>query len=231
MVPIVRNVRLRRVVGAAALVAAAAVLIVLMVNLKIIRGGQVGIVQSIDEAPSSQTAVVLGAKVFDGGGLSYVLADRVDTGVDLYRTGKVKKLLLTGDHGRTAYDEVNNMRRYALSKGVPPEDIFMDHAGFNTYDSMYRARDVFEVKSAIIVTQKFHLARSVYTARTLGIDAVGVPADKHIYIKAALFDAREILARTKAFIQLHITHPKPRFLRPKIPITGDGRLTNDNKDV
>lgn len=227
MVSIIRNVRLRRVVGAAVLVIAATVLTVLMVNLKIIRGGQVAIVQSIDEAPSSQVAIVLGARVFHGGRLSYVLADRVDTGIDLYRAGKVKKLLLTGDHGRTAYDEVNSMRRYALSKGVPPEDIFMDHAGFNTYDSMYRARDVFEVKSAIIVTQKFHLARSVYTARALGIDAVGVPADKHIYMKAALFDAREVLARVKAFVQIHVAHPKPRFLGPKIPITGDGRLTND----
>lgn len=225
-----RTIELKHIVGSVVVLVAVAILFTLVANVKIVRGGQAGVIQSIEDAPSSQVAIILGAKVFDGDRLSDVLADRVSTGVDLYYAGKVKKLLLTGDHGRTSYDEVNSMRRYALARGVPSQDIFMDHAGFNTYDSMYRGRDVFEVKSAVVVTQKFHLARSVYIARVLGIDAVGIPADKHIYMKAMLFDAREVLARVKAFIQLHITHPKPRFLGPKIPITGDGRLTNDRNN-
>lgn len=199
-------------------------------NLAIILGVKPHIVETANEVPSAQVAIILGAKVFDTGTISDVLVDRLDTGIDLYGQGKVKKLLLTGDHGRVIYDEVNTMRKYALSKGVPAKDIFMDHAGFDTYDSMYRARDVFDVKNAIVVTQEFHLSRSVYTARALGIDAIGVPADRHIYIKALNFEVRETLARAKAFIELRVTHPKPRFLGPKIPITGDGRLTNDYKD-
>lgn len=222
--------RVRRIIGFFVLAVIATVGAVALTNLVVIRGGEAGIIESIEDAPPSQAAIVLGARVFDGGALSYVLADRLDTGIELYRAGKVKKLLLTGDHGRTSYDEVNSMRKYALSKGVRPEDIFMDHAGFDTYDSMYRARDVFEVKNAIVVTQKFHLTRSVYTARALGIDAVGIPADKHIYMKALLFEAREALARTKAFIELHITQREPKFLGLKIPITGDGRRTNDETD-
>jgi SanA protein len=173
----------------------------------------------------------LGALVFRSGNLSDVLADRVDTGIDLYRAKKVDKILLTGDHGRVGYDEVNAMRRYALKQGIPPEDIFMDHAGFSTYESMFRARDVFKVKSAIVVTQRFHLARSVYTARALGIRATGIEADRHIYRNAIFNELREVMARTKAFIEVNITHPKPKFLGPQIPITGDGRLTNDESDT
>jgi SanA protein len=206
-------------------------LLLVLANGIIIKTSDKYIAATIEEAPKAQVAVVLGALVFRDGRLSYVLADRVDTAIDLYRKKKVDKILLTGDHGRVSYDEVNAMRRYALKHGIPPEDVFMDHAGFSTYESMFRARDVFRVKSAIIVTQRFHLARSVYTARALGIDAMGVEADRHIYIHPLLNNAREILARTKAFIDVNITHPNPKFLGPQIPITGDGRLTNDESDT
>jgi len=135
-------------------------------NYAVYRAGQDG-VSSIEEAPAADAAIVLGAKVFKSGALSQVLADRMDTGIELYQKGKVKKLLLTGDHGQTSYDEVNAMRRYALERGVPDEDIFMDHAGFSTYDSMYRARDVFMVRKAIIVTQEFHLSRALFIARAV----------------------------------------------------------------
>lgn len=221
------RVSLKRIAFVLLLLLLAVAVTTFLINLKIVRDGGANIAQSPEEIPSAQVAIVLGARVFDGGILSDVLTDRLETGIDLYKAGKVKKLLLTGDHGQTGYDEVNTMRKYALAKGIPPQDVFMDHAGFNTYDSMYRARDVFNVKKAIVVTQKFHLTRSVYIANALGIDAVGFAADRHVYIKAAQFDAREVLARVKAFIQLHITHPKPRFLGPKIPITGDGRRTWD----
>lgn len=230
MVPIESSSRFRQIAIIAALVLAVGVLVVFAVNLLVIRGSRSHIARSVDEVRQSQVAIVLGAKVLKGERLSDMLADRVDTGIDLYKKGKVKKLLLTGDHGRTAYDEVNSMRKYALNRGVPDKDIFMDHAGFSTYDSMYRAHDVFEVKRAVVVTQDFHLARSVYTARTLGIDAYGISADKHIYAGVILNEAREALARIKAFIQLNITRPKPKFLGTRIPITGDGTLTNDRKD-
>jgi SanA protein len=156
-----------------------------------------------------------------------MLADRLDTGITLYKLGKVKKLLLSGDHGTTHYDETNAMRRYVLARGIPEEDIFMDHAGFSTYDTMYRARDVFQVTTALVVTQRFHLDRAVYTARQLGLETTGVPADIQPYSNEAKFAVRDWFARCKALLDLSLLHPLPRFLGPQIPITGDGRATLD----
>lgn len=200
-------------------------ILVLYSNLAVERSGSTG-VYSVNESFSSDVAIILGAKVLSNGSPSTVLADRLDTGIQLYKTGRVKKLLLTGDHGQTNYDEVNNMRRYAVSKGVPEEDIFMDHAGFSTYDSMYRARDIFLVNKAVIVTQDFHLPRSLYIARSLGLDAKGIIADKRKYAGASYLSFREVFARTKAFLQLSI-NMKPKYLGPAIPISGDGRATKD----
>jgi SanA protein len=154
-----------------------------------------------------------------------MLADRLETAVELYKSGKVDKLLLSGDHGQTTYDEVNAMLAYVRQRGVADEDAFTDHAGFSTYDTMYRARDVFEVRSALVVTQGFHLTRAVYTARVLGIDAVGVAADRRPYAGERQLIVRDWLARVKAFFQLHVTRPEPRYLGPAIPIDGDGRAT------
>lgn len=202
-------------------------ILVIYSNLAVERAGSTG-VYSENEQFSSDVAVVLGAKVLGNGLPSAVLADRLDTGIQLYKVGRVKKLLLTGDHGQTNYDEVNNMRRYAVSKGVPEEDIFMDHAGFSTYDSMYRARDIFLVNKAVIVTQEFHLPRALYIARSLGLDAKGVRADKRNYIGAGYLSFREVFARVKAFLQLSI-NMKPKYLGPAIPISGDGRATKDTE--
>ena len=118
---------------------------------------------SADEAAGrgADCVLVLGAKVNSNGTLSHMLEDRMSTGVDLYQSGAGKKILASGDHGRDSYDEVNHMKQYAVGRGVDPDDVFLDHAGFSTYESMYRARDVFEVKSAIVVTQKYHLYRAV----------------------------------------------------------------------
>ncbi|PKM81166.1 MAG: hypothetical protein CVU89_10300 [Firmicutes bacterium HGW-Firmicutes-14] len=196
-------------------------------NFTIHKSGKEGVYIPGD-APQAETAIVLGARVYENGTLSQVLADRMETGIELYRAGKVKKLLLTGDHGQTNYDEVNHMRTYALERGVPEEDIFMDHAGFSTYDSMYRARDVFRVKTAVIVTQEFHLPRALYIARKIGLEASGVPADKRTYAGENYLQFREFLARTKAVAQVAL-HMKPRYLGPEIPIAGDGRATKDTK--
>ena len=188
---------------------------------------------SLEEAPPSQAAIVLGAFVDDKGEPCAMLYDRIVIGVLLYRRGKVGKILMTGDHSLADYDEVNSMRRYAARWGVPPEDIFMDHAGFCTYDSMYRARDIFRVKSAIIVTQEFHLPRAIYTARKMGIEAYGVKADRREYYLPGLFllKGREFISRLNAFLMLNVTKPKPFFLGETIPIDGDGRATCDDKSL
>lgn len=212
----------------AATVAGAALLLLVAggaaVNLLIVtRGG--GSVAAPADAPPAQVAIVLGARVGPGGRPSPMLADRLETGLELYRLGRVQKLLLSGDHGTVPYDEVNAMRAYVMERGVPAEDVFMDHAGFSTFDSMYRARDVFLVKDALVVTQDFHLARAVYTARSLGLEATGVSADRRSYLHTDRLVLREWLARCKAFLQLHVLSSEPRFLGPVIPITGDGRAT------
>jgi len=182
---------------------------------------------SPEKVPESDAIIVLGAYVYPNGRLSDMLKDRVDTGLELYNNGKGKKLLLSGDHGQTTYDEVNGMKNYVKAKGVKAEDIFMDHAGFSTYETMYRARDVFKVKKVIIVTQEYHLKRAVYIARSLGMDAYGVASDKRKYRGMAMYKVREILARCKAFSWVNVTKPKPKFLGEPIPITGDGRVTDD----
>lgn len=184
---------------------------------------------TLNDDYKAQTAIVLGAYVSPEGQLCDMLKDRLDTAVELYQKGMVDKLLLTGDHGKASYDEVNHMRQYAEQLGVPTKDIFMDHAGFNTYDSMYRSRDVFKVESAIIVTQEFHLSRAIFIARTMGIEAKGVKADKHIYPGEDYYEAREVLARNKDFVNVNLLKPEPKFLGPTIAITGDGRQTHDQK--
>ncbi|GMU51857.1 MAG: hypothetical protein AMXMBFR33_10030 [Candidatus Xenobia bacterium] len=193
------------------------------------RLGKSGIVepQAVDHA---QTAIVLGAGVWAGGQLSAVLQDRVDCGIELFQAGHVDSLLMSGDHGYKDYDEVNAMREYAVAHGVPNEKIFMDHAGFNTYDSMARARQVFQVETAIVVTNRFHLARSVFLARKAGIKAQGVVADRQRYAEANWYEQREFMARCKAFLNCYILNPPPALGGRPVPITGDARLSHD-KDL
>lgn len=200
----------------------------LVIDRYIITEGRKHVV-SPGECPTSQTAIVLGAYVSPEGALCAMLEDRIKTAVELYKNNTVQKIIMTGDHGKSNYDEVNHMRRYAEKMGVPTEDIFMDHAGFSTYDSMYRAREIFMVDSAVVVTQAFHLPRAVYTSRSLGLKAVGVEADKHLYAGDQYYYFREIPARLKAFAQIHLLRSKPRFLGESIPVSGDGRLTHDGQ--
>lgn len=170
------------------------------------------------EVPPRDVALVFGAGVFPDGALSAPLADRVRVAVDLYQAAKVRKLLMSGDNSRQNYDESTAMKQYAITLGVRPDDVVLDYAGFHTYDSCYRARAVFDVHSAVLVTQRFHLARALFTCAALGVDAVGVPADQQRYRRALWYHVREELARARAFVQVKLTHPKPRFLGPKIPI-------------
>lgn len=177
---------------------------------------------------SADCILVLGAGVRADGTPSHMLTDRLLTGISLYETGASPKLLMSGDHGRQEYDEVNCMKDFAIEKGVPSEDIFMDHAGFSTYDSLYRAKEVFGAEKVVIVTQKYHLYRALYIAQSLGLEAVGVSADLRTYSGQRIRDLREILARTKDFAYT-ITKPHPIYLGEPISLTGSGDVTNDKK--
>lgn len=170
--------------------------------------------------------LVLGCLVGSDGVPSDMLHDRLRQGVELYHLGAAPKLLMTGDHGRTSYDEVDAMKTYAVNEGVPSADVFMDHAGFSTYESMYRAKEVFQAKKIIIVTQEYHLYRAVFIARMLGMDAYGVTSDYNWYLDQFPRDVREVLARIKDF-GTSIFKPEPTYLGDAIPIWGDGNLTND----
>ena len=175
---------------------------------------------------SFDCALVLGCKVKADGRPSDMLHDRLQRGIELYNAGAVPKLLMSGDHGQTEYDEVNTMKQFAIDNGIASSDVFMDHAGFSTYESMYRARDVFDAKRIVIVTQEYHLYRAIYIARKLGIEAYGVPSDYHIYVGQSARETREILARYKDFFST-IIKPEPTYLGGVIPISGDGDNTND----
>jgi len=169
--------------------------------------------------------LVLGCQVKSDGVPSHMLEDRLRRGVELYHAGVAPKLLMSGDHGQTDYDEVNTMKQYAIDAGVPSEDIFMDHAGFSTYESMYRAKEVFCASKILIVTQEYHLYRAIYVARALGLEACGVACDYRTYSGQFYRDVREVLARTKDFAKC-IFKPEPTFLGEEIPISGNGNLTN-----
>ncbi len=172
--------------------------------------------------------LVLGAGVW-GDNPSPILRDRLDSAISLYKDGEANKIIMSGDHGRDEYDEVNIMKKYAIDNGVKSEDIFMDHAGFSTYDSVYRAKEIFSAKKIIIVTQEYHLSRALYISKRLGIEAYGVSAIKNNYRGQAYRELREILARNKDFIKC-IFKPKPTYLGDVIPVSGNGDITNDKEN-
>jgi SanA protein len=205
----------------------AAVTASLIINITMVKSMEKYIYSDISSIPFRATVMVLGAQT-RGTTLSAVLQDRVDGGIALMQAGKGDKLLLTGDHGQLYYDEVNAMRLYVLANApeILHEDIFMDHAGFNTWDSMYRARDVFEVKELLIVTQEFHISRAVCMDRRLGINAIGygLAEEKKKKMNLQAWRTREFFARLKALYSI-IFNIQPKYLGDKIPISGDGRAT------
>ena len=182
--------------------------------------------QAAAELADVDCVLVLGCLVKENGVPGDMLSDRLRRGVEVYESGASDKLLMSGDHGREDYDEVDAMKRYAVDAGVASANVFMDHAGFSTYESLYRARDVFCAKKIIIVTQEYHLYRALYIAEKLGLEAYGVAADYRSYIGQQARDIREVLARVKDF-GTSIFQPKPTYLGETIPVWGDGNLTND----
>lgn len=178
------------------------------------------------DAPYVDAIIVPGASVLRSGKPSDVLADRLLTAIDLYRAGNAPKILVSGDHGTEGYDEVNVMRVYLLDAGIPAEDIFLDHAGFDTYDTMYRARAIFGVQSALVATQTFHLPRALYIGTRLGMEVYGVSAERQAYVKDDLFAMRERFARVKAYVDV-LWRSMPKYTGSAIDLSGDGRTTWD----
>jgi SanA protein len=179
------------------------------------------IYRSVDATPEVQVVIVPGASVISGRP-SPVLQARTDAAIALYRAGKAHKILVTGDNGALSHDEVTPVRKYLVDAGIPPQDIFLDHAGFDTYSSMYRASAVFAATSSIIVTQDFHLPRALWIARHVGLNAYGLVVEEHM---GSLYDyAREIPATWKALFDVTNSR-EPQYLGPVLPLSGDGQAT------
>ena len=170
--------------------------------------------------------LVLGAGV-NGLKPSPMLKDRLDASLKLYNKGISNKIIMSGDHGQDNYNEVKAMKTYGIEHEIPSENIFMDHAGFSTYDSIYRAKEIFGVKKVIIVSQEYHLYRALYIAESLGIEAYGYSSDTRKYKGNLKREIREILARDKDFVK-SIIKPEPTFLGEAIPVSGAGNITNDD---
>lgn len=222
-----RKIKLKNILLLLILVSILAVILVLGINTHVKLSAKDKIITVADVSTlDADCILVLGAGVWGNGRPSPMLEDRLLQGIELYENGASDRLLMSGDHGRKEYDEVNTMKRFAIDRGIPSEHIFMDHAGFSTYESIYRARDIFKVKKLIIVTQEYHMYRALYIAEKLGIEAYGVTSDPRQYVGQEYRELREILARVKDFFNC-ILKPKPTYLGDSIPISGDGNLTND----
>ncbi len=172
--------------------------------------------------------LVLGAGVRSDGSPSPMLQDRIITGIELYEKGISDRLLMSGDHIKKGYDEVNIMKSYAVDLGVPSEHVFMDHAGISTYDSIYRAKEIFQADKIVIVTQKYHLYRALHIAKKLGVEAYGVSADVRIYAGQDLRELREKAARVKDFLKATVK-PSSKIGGEAIPVSGNGDVTNDKQ--
>lgn len=198
---------------------------VLGINFYVVKSSEKYILDMDNAGDDYDCVLVLGCGVW-GDTPSHMLEDRLLVGIELCKNGASEKLLMSGDHGRDEYDEVNVMKKFATDRGLASEDVFMDHAGFSTYESMYRARDIFKAKKVLIVTQEYHLYRAIFIARRLGLEAYGVTSDLRDYGGQLFRDIREILARNKDLIYT-IVQPEPTYLGEAIPVQGNGNATND----
>ena len=212
-------IKLKKLLFFFILIMASLLLVIWGLHAYIVNNSATHIFQTVESVPESHTVIILGASVHSDGKLSPILQDRVDTGLKLYNKGKVKRFLLSGDNRKADYDEVSSMKNYLLERGVPEAHIYTDPAGIDTYDSMYRSHAIYEVPSAIVVTQKFHLPRTIFIAKNLGLNYSGFPADSRRYKTENSLIRREKLANFKAVYEL-IFHQKPENMRKKIPVLG-----------
>ena len=210
-------------------IAIISIILVLFINFYVVGTANKRMIKDNDYSSLKNVdcILILGAGIW-GDKPSPMLQDRLDEGVKLYKEGIASKIIMSGDHGREEYDEVNIMKEYAIEQGVPSEDIFMDHAGFSTYESIYRAKEIFDANNIVIVTQEYHLYRALYIADKLNINAYGVNSDPRKYSGQTFRELREILARNKDFINC-IIKPEPTYLGESIPVSGDGDITNDKQ--
>lgn len=203
------------------------IIILLIINFSVILKSKNKIkkVEEIKNIKDIECILILGAGI-KGDKPTFMLEDRLLTGISLYQKGIAPKIIMSGDHGKVDYDEVNLMKKYAIKKGVPSEDIFMDHAGFSSYESIYRAKEIFKIQKMIIVTQKYHLYRALYIAESFKIQAYGVSSNLRKYYGQFKREIREVIARDKDFVKSKFK-PKPKYLGEQISIHGNGDITND----
>ncbi len=200
--------------------------LVFFIDKRVEKIGKKYILES-DVVETYDCIIVPGAMVYQNSVPSAMLVDRLNVALEIYNKKVVNKIIVSGDHGTKEYDEVNTMRTYLINRGIPSEDIFMDHAGFDTYQTIYRARDVFRVKKALIATQDYHLLRALYIGQKLSVDLHGIDSTLRVYNNETKNRIREYFARVKAFIECEVTKPKPKYLGDYIPIYGDGNQTVD----
>lgn len=199
---------------------------VIFLQVYVNQTSQSHIKSELEELSPVYTGIVLGASVRPDKSLSPILRDRMDAALIAYKHKKIQRFLLSGDHGQVDYDEVNAMKTYLNQQGVPDSDIFLDHAGFDTYDSMIRAQSIFKVDKAIVFTQQFHLPRAIYLGRNLGLDLQGYAVDPDNYKPTSHLKRREWLANIKAWTEIHIEQ-EPTYSGISIPITGNSAATHD----
>lgn len=200
---------------------------IIFINFYVINSTKNNILEKekISEKENFDCILILGAGIW-GNNPSPMLEDRLIQGISLYKEGIAPKIIMSGDHGKEEYNEVQVMKDYAIKEGVPSEDIFMDHAGFSSYDSIYRAKEIFGTKKILIITQQYHLYRALHIAKKLELEAYGVASNLREYPNQLFREIREIFARNKDFVKCYFK-PEPTFLGEKIPITENGDITND----
>jgi SanA protein len=216
----------RKLFKAALIIILLLAILIVAINIYVSNYSNDKIYTEIKDVPYAYTALVPGSLVYKDSSLSLIVKDRVDKAIELYKAGKVKRILVSGDHGREKYDEVNCMKKYLKEQDIPEEDIFTDHAGFDTYSSIVRANKVFKVDSMIIVSQEYHLRRALYIAGKKDLIVYGYVSDKRTYPGMRGFKIREYLANVKAFFYV-LFNISPHFLGPEIPITGDSKKSYD----
>lgn len=222
---------MRKVIKYMLIVISIIVILILGINFFVVYSSHQNILSEEEAAhlENVDCILILGAGIWKDKP-SPMLEDRILQGISLYEKNASSKIIMSGDHGTDEYDEVNIMKKYAVEKGVKSEDIFMDHAGFSTYDSIYRAKEIFGAKKIIVVTQKYHLYRSIYIAKQLGVEAYGVSSDPRKYAGQLFREIREIAARDKDFVKC-IFKPAPKYLGDTIPVSGSGDVTNDKNEL
>lgn len=202
------------------------VLVIIGVSLFVKLKTSGNIVSSVKSLEKADCIVILGAGVKSDGTPSLMLKERLDKGISLYENKISEKILISGDHRSRYYDEVNTMKNYCLNAGVESENIFMDHAGLSTYDSIYRAKEIFGAEKIVIVTQKYHLYRAVYIAQSLGLEVTGVACDTATYKGQAFRNLREVFAQNKDVLMC-IFKPEAEVMGEKISLNSNGNITNE----